>query len=87
MEKRLIHSTRRISPSRLASSDGRQHAVILRESVAWALPVNSANGFLNQTIKGFFRGLRPRYGGRSTLIGIGKRFVHLTQRISPKRYA
>ncbi len=31
MEKRLIHSTRRISPSRLASSDGRQHAVILRE--------------------------------------------------------
>ena len=31
MEKRLIHSTRRISPSRLASSDGRQHAVMLRE--------------------------------------------------------
>ena len=31
MEKRLIHSTRRISPSRLASSDGRQHAVMLRK--------------------------------------------------------
>ena len=87
MEKRLIHSTRRISPSRLASSDGRQHAVILRESVAWALPAKSDNRFLNQTINRVFRGRSPRYGGRSTLIGIGKRFVHLTRRISPNRFA